>query len=66
MLRYHAGPILFIVLIGLVPICRGGEWHWTVVPQNAALNAAFWVGWLSALVVGLLSLVGLFPAGHDR
>lgn len=58
-LRYEAFLILFIGLLGLVPICRGGRWNWRVVRHNGALNVLFWVGWASACVVGVLTLFGV-------
>ena len=58
--HYDGFIILLVVLVGLVPICRSGEWNWKVVEWNIALNTCFWFGWFSALVVGLLRLSGLW------
>lgn len=55
-MHYDSLIILFIALMGLVPICRGGKWNWQVVQRSKALSAVFWFGWFSALVVGLLRL----------
>jgi hypothetical protein len=48
--------ILFIPLLGLVPICRGGRFHWRVL-SSTLLNGVFWFGWITSLVVGLLVLL---------
>jgi hypothetical protein len=55
-INYDGFIILLIVFMGLVPICRGGQWNWKVVEGNKALNVVFWFGWFSALVAGLLTL----------
>jgi len=57
--HYDGFIILLIVLMGLVPICRGGKWNWKVVQRGKALSAVFWFGWFSALLVSLLRLCGL-------
>jgi hypothetical protein len=58
-MHYDGFAILLVVIIGLVPICRGGQWHWEVVGRNKALNALFWCGWFIGLLVGVLRLSGL-------
>lgn len=51
--------ILLIVILGLVPICRGGKWNWEVVQGSEALSTMFWFGWFSALLVSLLRILDL-------
>jgi hypothetical protein len=50
--------ILFIPLVGLCAICRGGKWHWRVVDDTLS-NAIFWFGWSATLLVGLVRISGL-------
>jgi len=58
-MRYDGFVILLAVMLGLVPICRGGRWNWNIVEWNTALNTCFWFGWFFALLVGFLRLFGL-------
>ncbi len=58
-INYDGFVILWIVIIGLVPICRGGKWNWKVVQWSKALSTVFWFGWFSALLVSLLRILDL-------
>jgi hypothetical protein len=65
-MHYDSFVILFTAIVGLVPILRGGKWNWNPVEQLAgrhswtkALNALFWFGWFTALIVGILPVCGL-------
>jgi hypothetical protein len=52
--------ILLIPLMGLIVIFRGGRFQWRVVPSSQLFSFICWFGWVSALVVGLLVLLGYF------
>ena len=52
--------ILFIPLVGLIPICKDGQWNWNVVSSSKLLSVVFWIGWFSALIVGSGTIIGLF------
>ena len=56
---YRGLLILLIPLGGLFAILRHGRWSWRVVESSKLLNALFWLGWTTALLVGLLTLFGL-------
>ena len=58
-MHYDGLVILLVVFVGLVPICRGSKWNWKVVHRSKALSAVFWFGWFTAIVVGLLRLLGV-------
>jgi hypothetical protein len=57
--RYNGLLILLVPLMGLFAICRGGKWHWKVIEDSKALNAIVWIGWITGLVVGMLTICGL-------
>ena len=56
---YRGLVILVIPLSGLFAILRGGRWTWRVAGASKLLNALFWLGWTTTLVVGLFTLFGL-------
>lgn len=58
-MNWQSGLILFIPLIGLVPICRDKKWNWKVVETSVLLNGLFWLGWTVSLAVGVLSLFSI-------
>jgi len=51
--------ILWIPLMGLVPICREKRWNWRVAKSSNLLTVLFWIGWWSSLVVGVLTVIGV-------
>jgi hypothetical protein len=56
--RYDGFMMLVVPIMGLFAICRGGKWHWKVIEGSKALNAFLWFGWLTGLVVGILTICG--------
>jgi hypothetical protein len=50
---------LFVPLMSLAAICRGGKWHWRVVEDSTALSAVCWFGWFTFLICGILKLCGV-------
>ena len=50
--------ILLVPAANLWTICRGGKWHWKVV-NDTLFNGLFWLGWFTALFVGLVRISGV-------
>jgi len=59
-MNFKALWILFIPLLGLFTIFRGGHFQWKVAPSSQLFSFIFWFGWVSALIVGLLVFLGYF------
>jgi hypothetical protein len=66
LVRNHCDGFVILVspLLTLPAILRGGKWHWNFVEQVAGpeipwgktFNVLFWVGWFTALIVGILRI----------
>ena len=67
--------ILLIPMIGLCAICRGGRWHWDVLSSDGTLVLGsrfihrmllgmFWLGWSASLILGVLTLFGVWSTSH--
>ena len=48
------------MLVGFIPILRGGKWNWEVVPENRVGNTIFWFGWLWSAVLLVLAMLSHF------
>ena len=58
-MHYDGFLILLVPLMGLNAICRNGKWNWNVVASSKVLNGIVWLGWFSALLVGLVRISGI-------
>ncbi len=61
--RRDAWLVLLIPLFGLFAIFSDGHFNPKVVPFSLALSIVCWLGWLGALLCGVLMLAGKWP-GH--
>jgi hypothetical protein len=65
-MKTKAWIVLFIALTAPVAIFRTDHFDWQVVPGSAIASAICWLGWIGALVVGLLMLCGKWPDGRAQ
>jgi len=48
--------ILLIPMVALSTIIKGGKWNWQIIKNSKLLNCIFWFGWITALVVGIITI----------